>query len=236
MVKGKRITKKQLREPDEFITLTERAFIFFGQHSKKITVGGVFILVLILAIVLFQMSERKKEEEAARVFGVALETYERGVAQAQAREDSGQGLKETLAKFEEVVTKFPRTSSGKLSRLYEGMIHLRQSEYDDAMKAYSAFLENAGKERLYRYLAWEGLGHTYEGKKDYAKALEAYQKILDIGEGYQLAEAHLNMGNCYEKLGKAKEALDNFKAFLGISPKSLLADVILRKVSILEKR
>jgi tetratricopeptide (TPR) repeat protein len=97
-------------------------------------------------------------------------------------------------------------------------------------------LENAGKERLYRYLAWEGLGHTYEGKKDYAKALEAYQKILDIGEGYQLAEAHLNMGNCYEKLGKAKEALDNFKAFLGNSQKSFLADVILRKISILEKQ
>jgi len=236
MVKGKRVTKRQLKEPDEFITLTERAFIFFGQHSKKLTIGGVFILVLILAIVLFQMSERKKEEEAARLFGVALETYERGTAQAQAREDSGQGLKEALAKFDEVVSKFPRTSSGELSRLYEGMIHLKQGEYDDAMKAYTLFLENAGKEKIYRCLGWEGLGHTYEGKKDYAKALEAYQKLLDIGEGYQLAEAHLNMGNCYEKLGKTKEAVDNFKVFVNNSQKSFLADVIVRKISTIEKQ
>jgi hypothetical protein len=35
---------------------------------------------------------------------------------------------------------------------------------------------------------------------------EAFQKILEIGEGYQLAEAHLNIGYCYEKMGK-KELL-----------------------------
>jgi tetratricopeptide (TPR) repeat protein len=233
MVKGKRITKKQLREPDEFISLTEMAIRFVGEHGKKMIAGGILFLVIIVAILVYQMWERKKEEEAARAYGVASEMYEKGIAQA--REGSSQDYKEVMAKFDEVVAKFPRTLFGRLSLIYGGNIRLRQGEYDEAIKAYSAFIENAGKQELYKYFAWDGLGHAYEGKKDYGKAIEAYQRILDIGKGFQLEEAHLNMGYCYEKLGKPKEALDNFKVFLKNSPKSLIANVISRKISLLEK-
>ena len=233
MVKGKKITKRQLKEPDEFITLTEKAIHFTSQHGKSIVAGGIFILVLILAIVFFRVGERKKEEEAAKAYGAASEMYERGIAQAP--EGSAQNYKEVLERFNEIVMKFPRTSFGKLSLTYQGNIYLKQDAYDEAIKAYSTFLEKVGRERLYRYFAWEGLGHAYEGKKDFARALEAYQKILEFGEGYQLAEAHLNMGYCYEKLGKGKEAAENFKAFLSVSPKSPLASVIHRKISLIDK-
>lgn len=234
MVKGKKITKKQLKEPDEFITLTERTFIFIREHSRKVAGGAILLLVLIVALFLFQMWERKKESDAAREFGVATGLYERGIAQA--REGSIQGEKEILAKFEEIITKYPRTTSGRFSLLYKGNIYLKKGELDEAIKAFTDFLDKAGKERLYRYFAWEGLGHAYEGKKDYAKALDSYQKILEGGEGYQLAEANLNIGYCYEKLGKPKEALESFKAFLNSSPKSSLSNVVLRKVALLEKQ
>ncbi len=234
MVKGKRITKKQLKEPDEFITLSERAFIFIREHSKKMAGAGIALLVLIVAVVLMQMWEKKKEEEAARAYGVASEMYERSVAQD--REGSTQDYKEVLAKFDEMITKFPRTSSGEWSLLYKGNILFKQGNFDEAIKAYTAFLDKSGKERLFRYFAWGGLGHAYEGKKDYGKALEAYQKTLEVGEGYQLADANLSIGYCYEKLGKTKEALESFKAFLNSSQKSSFTNVILRKVSILEKQ
>jgi tetratricopeptide (TPR) repeat protein len=233
MVKGKRITKKQLREPDEFITLTERAIHFVGEHGKKMIAGGILFLVIIVAILFYQMWERKKDEEAARAYGVASEMYEKGIAQA--REGSPQDDKEIMAKFDEVIAKFPRTLFGRLSLIYAGNIRLRQGEYDGAIKAYSAFIENAGKQELYKYFAWDGLGHAYVGKKDYGKAIEAYQRILDVGKGFQSEEAHLNIGYCYEKMGKTKEALENFNAFLKKSKKSLLANVISRKVSLLEK-
>jgi len=66
----------------------------------------------------------------------------------------------------------------------------------------------------------EGLGYSYEGKKDYEKALQAFQKIVEEGESFQLGDAYLNVGRCYEKLGKNKEALKNYKAYLGVSQKS----------------
>lgn len=72
-------------------------------------------------------------------------------------------------------------------------------------------------------------------KKDYEKAVQSYQKILDMGEGFQLADAYLNGGICYEKLGKNKEALESYKGFLKSAPKSAMTNTVLRKISLLEK-
>ncbi len=234
MVKGKKITKKQLKEPDEFITLTERGVIFVQQHSKKIAVAGVLLLVLILSVVFWGMWEKKKEEQAALDYRVALELYEQ--SRAPGRVASEQEDKAVLAKFDELITQYPRTSSGRFALLYKGNILLSENKYDEAAKEYSAFLDKAGKEKLFRYFAWEGIGRAYEGKKDYAKAIEAYQKVLELGEGYAVADAHLSLGNCYEKLGKNKEAIEQFNAFLGSGQKSSLTNIVLRKVSLLEKQ
>ncbi len=102
------------------------------------------------------MWERKKDEEAARAYGVASEMYERGIAQA--REGSAQDYKEILAKFDEVLRSFRGPLFGKLSLIYEGNIHLRQGEYDEAIKAYSAFLDKAGKAGALQVLCmgWTG--------------------------------------------------------------------------------
>jgi tetratricopeptide (TPR) repeat protein len=80
----------------------------------------------------------------------------------------------------------------------------------------------------------EGLGYAYEEKKDYEKAVEAYQKVLEMGKNFQFAGAYLNMGRCYEKLGKKKEALENYKDFLKVSQKSIMTNAVLEKISDLE--
>jgi tetratricopeptide (TPR) repeat protein len=151
------------------------------------------------------------------------------------REGSPSEYKTLLEKFDEVITTFPRTSSGKFSLLYKGNIHLRLGEFDEAIKEYQSFLQKAGKEKLYRLFAMEGLGYAYEGKKDYEKALEAYQKIIAMGENFQLPDAYLSMGLCYEKLGKNKDALENYRAFLRVSQKSMMTNAVLRKISHLEQ-
>ncbi len=162
-----------------------------------------------------------------------IETYQ--MVSSPYREGSPQEYKNVLERFNEIITKFPRTSSGKLAVLYKGNIHLRLGEFDEAIKAYESYLEKAGKEKLYRAFAMEGLGYSYEGKRDYEKAIDAYQKVIDLGEAFQLADAHLGMGRCYEKVGKTREALEHYRSFINASPKSQMANIVLRKISNLEK-
>ena len=63
----------------------------------------------------------------------------------------------------------------------------------------------------------------------------AYQKVIDLGEGFQLANAYLGLGRCYEKMGKTKEALESYKNFIKVSQKSQMTNIVLRKISNLEK-
>jgi len=233
MARGKKITKKRLKEPDEFITFTERAFLFIRQHFKQITVGVVIVIIILLSMIFFQRWEKSKEEEANRAFGLAMEIYQR--ANSPYREGSPSDYKNALEKFDEVIRKFPSTSSGKLSLLYQGNIYLKMNEFGETEKTFSTFLEKAGKEKVYRLFALEGLGYAYEGKKDYEKALNTYKKILDMGESFQVADTYLSIGRCYEKLGKNNEALENYKSFLKVAPTSIKTHAVLRKISILEK-
>ncbi len=233
MTSTKKIIKKKLKEPDEFITLTERAYLFVTHHAKSITLGAGVVLVLLLFIFFFQKWEKKSAESAEQMLSSVVETYQ--AASSPYREGSPQEYKNVIERFNEVIAKYPKTRSGQLAVLYKGNIHLRLGEFDEATKAYESYLEKGGKEKLYRAFAMEGLGYSYEGKKNFERAMNTYQKVIDSGEGFQLANAYLGLGRCYEKMGKTKEALEHYKNFITVSPKSQMANIVLRKISNLEK-
>jgi tetratricopeptide (TPR) repeat protein len=233
MTKTKKIKKKKLKDPDEFITLTERTYLFITQHTKSVAIGGIIILILILSIVFFQRWEKKNEENAQQMFNIAIETYQ--MVSRPYREGSPQDYKNVSKKFDEVIEKFPRTSAGRMSILYKGNIHLRLGEFEEAIKDYESFLKKGGGGKIYRSFAIEGLSYAYEGKKDYEKALNHYKKMIESGENFQLSSAYLGMGRCYEKLGKNNEALESYKSFLKVSKKSIMDNIVLRKISDLEK-
>jgi tetratricopeptide (TPR) repeat protein len=233
MTRTKKIIKKKLKKPDEFITLTERTFLFITHRSKSIAVWAGIVLILLLVVFSFQKWERKNEENAYQMFHLAVETY--GMVSSPYREGSPQEYRTVLEKFDEVITKYPRTSSGKIALLFKGDTYFRLGEFDNAITAYEAFLQKTGKEKLYRSFALDGLGYSYEGKKEYEKALDAYRRLVGLGEGFQSSDAYFGLGRCYEKMGKTKEALENYRNFIRVSKKSEMTNIVLRKISDLGK-
>lgn len=232
MAAAKKIIKKKLKEPDEFVTLTERAYLFINRHWKPIAGVGVAVLILVLSVILFQRWEKSKEQNAFQMLHVAVENYQ--MASSPYRESAASDHKDALEKFAEVAAKFPGTSSGRLALLYQGNIHLRGGEFDQAIQAYENFLQKVGKERLYRSFAMEGLGYSYEGKGNYEKAIAAYQKEIELGQDFS-ANGYLGLGRCYEKLGKTKEAVENYRHFLKVAQKSQMSNIVLSKISNIEK-
>ncbi len=233
MTKPKKIIKKKLKEPDELITLTERIYLFFTRHYKTISIGGVIVLILVLSFFFYQKWKRGQEENAYQLFNIAIESYH--LMSSPSREGSPQEYKNIIEKFNEVITKFPKTPSGKLSVLYKGNVYLRLGEFEEAIKAYEDFIQKEEGEKLYRSFAMEGLGYAYEGKKDYEKSVRAFKKLVEIGNSFQIGNAYLGLGRCYEKLGKNQEALESYKSFLKVSTKSVMTNIVLRKISLLEK-
>jgi tetratricopeptide (TPR) repeat protein len=232
MVAANKISKKKLKEPDEFITGTEQAIIFTRTHMKKVIAGCIIVVVAVLAFFLYQTWEKRKQGEAQVAFASVMEAYQN--ANSPYKEGTPQEVKAVLAKMDEIIGKFPGTTPGKLSYLYKGNLHLKLGEFDESVKAFNTFLDKGEKGSLFRGFAWEGLGYAYEGKKDFAKALESYRKIIEAGTGPQLADAYLGAGRCYEKTGKNKEALESYKTYLKTAQKSQEGNMVLNRIALLE--
>jgi tetratricopeptide (TPR) repeat protein len=233
MKKIKRITKKKLKEPDEFISLVDQAAFFIGRRLKTIVAAAILLGIILVSFFLYQRWERGKEAEAQVKFRVAMDIYQ--TVNAPFREASTENLKDAAEKFNEITSKFAGTSAGRLSLLYKGNLQLRVADFEGAVKSYEEFLRKGEKERLYRLFALEGLGYAHEGRKDYERALQQYRKILDGADGFGSAGGYAGAGRCYERMGKSKEALESYKAYLKVSEKSSLTPTILRKISLLEQ-
>jgi tetratricopeptide (TPR) repeat protein len=228
----KRVTKKDLKKPDEFMSLTEQAFLFVAAHMRKVILGAVALVVIVLALLGFRWWGEKKEAEAYQKFSLAIQSY--GMAASPGRE-SGSDPRALVQMFDQVISNYPRTSAGKLSLLYKGNVLLQSGQFDQAIQSYDLFLGKAGKEKLYRSFALEGLGYAYEGRKEYDKASAAYQKVVETGEGSVSADAYLALGRCYEKLKKNKEAVESYRSFLKAAPTSSRANAVMRRISLLDK-
>lgn len=233
MARKLKITKKKLKEPDEFITLTERGLLFLEKHLKQIAFGAGVVVIILLVFLGFRWWDREKEAKATEKFNSAIELLQK--ASSSNKEGDPAELKNALGLFDEVIRQFAGTSSGKIAFLHKGNLHLKLGESDEAIKAYETLLARSGIERVYHSFATEGLGYAYEGKKEYEKALEGFKKVLEKGEAFQSADAHLSIGRLCEKLGKNGEALENYRAYLKVAQKSQKTQFVLRKISLLEK-
>jgi tetratricopeptide (TPR) repeat protein len=234
MTRNPKMTKKKLKEPDEFISVSERAYLFVRDHGKPIAAALGVVALVVVAVFLLQMWNRSKEEAAGGKFAQAVEAYQR--VAASTKEATVSDSKTALEGLADVTAKYPGTTAGRLALLYKGNLHLKAGEFDEAVKAYSQFLDQAGKERLYTLLALEGLGYAYEGKKEWDKAVGAFRKIVDQGDTFLAPDAYVSLGRCYEKSGKNAEALEAYKGFLKVAQKTQTNYAVLRKISSLEKK
>ena len=107
-------------------------------------------------------------------------------------------------------------------------MEVNRSKYQSAFNLYEKVVELiGGKQSDYRRQillsdAYNGLGLVCNVQDEKEKALEYYQKSLDIdkkmyGEIHpSISVIFINIGNLYEKLGKYAEAKDYYSAALGI--------------------
>ncbi len=91
MTRAKKIIKKKLKEPDEFINLTERAYLSVTHHSKSIATGGMIVLILLLTIFFYQRWEKKNEGNGYQLFSLATEAYQ--IVSAPYRRDLSKNIK-----------------------------------------------------------------------------------------------------------------------------------------------
>jgi tetratricopeptide (TPR) repeat protein len=112
---------------------------------------------------------------------------------------------EAATAFAEIAEEYPRTPTGRLSRLYRAHALARKGDQAEAAVAYTEYLASAVASDYLQQEAYTNLGRANEATGDTAGALEAYSKASEL-DGPFKHDALLGAARMHEAAGRADEA------------------------------
>ncbi len=157
-----KLTRKELRQPDEFQTLTRQAMDFVeANRTAVMSVLGALILLL-LAVVAYRMISQSREASAASAYAEARTLL------------TDKKYDEAATRFDEVASRYSGTSSGPLALLERGNALLLADKATDAAVAYERFLQGVPPTDYLRQLAQTRLGYAQEKLGKTAEAQQSF--------------------------------------------------------------
>lgn len=104
-----------------------------------------------------------------------------------------------------------------------GILHFFQEQWDDALYYYEKAKAGATelKDELGISIAENNIANIYQKKGEFQKAIEGYERCLELQENLQdsatIANSFFNLGTCYEELNQPKKARSYLEKALEIS-------------------
>jgi tetratricopeptide (TPR) repeat protein len=225
MATTKKITRKEIRQPDEFITLSARAIEFAKAHTRELIIGVASVLVLGLLIWAVTAYSNKREAQASRLLAEAQALLnpigpEAGAGQAVPTkpEPNPEAADRALALLQDVVENYGRTEASGAARILLGQRQYEEGDYDGAIDTYEVLLNRGSQKTELKAMAQEGLAYAHEAKGDFTQALVCYEQLSKSSLAYAQGWAYLGMARCYEKLGETRKAADTYRTFLANHP------------------
>jgi len=240
MARKIKVSRKKIRRPDEFLTLSDRLFKYISENQNIAygVVGGVVLLLLVINLGIYTFKTRQAGadlllNEAFSVLDTPLAaemTQEQILKGAKSFSSNEQRNQEAIAKMGEVVKKFGSSEPGLEARYHLGALYYNSRDFNNSISNFEGFvkeLKGRGPDFEYlEYSAYLGMAKGYFEMGDYAKADEYYQKVLDSkkADAYN-AEAMLGAARSLIKLEKYDQAKEKLIAIVGTYPGSIYQEL-----------
>lgn len=207
------------------------------ENTKKGKDLTVFIIIAILLITGISMTTyllvRNARVEAAKMFEKAytkiLEFDElSNVFSKQEME------KEIVNLLDQVLAKYPNTSSGQRALFYKGYVYYYTENYEKAVKTFDYFVKKYKRSYLLDK-SYYFLSFSYSDMKKNDEALEAL-KVFEkkLYKSYYTPLALYRLGNLYEIKGDDESALKYYKRVVNEFSDSSQKDIASNKIILLE--
>ncbi len=187
MAKRIKVSRKDLlKEPDQFLSASERAMLYYADNRN--TVIGVVATILIAVSSFFGF----KYYQETRALGNEAFYFE--------MEKIAENLKDSasVAEARLVWEKIGKGFQKERASLLLADIHFQNQEFNEAEALYSTVINNSSPEQNNYQMAQIGLVYIYESKKNYEKAIELLKSVIDADTTFPLFEVYWNLSRCYE--------------------------------------
>jgi tetratricopeptide (TPR) repeat protein len=222
-----KMEKKDLDQPDAFQEAFGKFLDFARGNRQKLYVAvGVLTLVIVLGAGYLFYSASYEKDAAKLYFDARLK--------AMKADPMGTGAAgpEVVKALSEVVEKYPSSDAAQSARYELGNLYFIVNEFDRSIQVYKEFIDSASKKDIRLVYAHFGIGYDYEAKKEYDKALEAFNRVVESKPGNVFEGlSYRNIARVYEEMNDSGKALDYYKKALEKTKDPTASSLLKRKIA-----
>ncbi len=236
---------KALKEPDEFMSLTQKVLAWSNENKMMLGAAVAISIVVVVAFFGWRWYVEEETQKASAEFIKARKILDAPVVKEGDDQDTSDAeqvftteekkYRAALAAFEKMEKDFPSSRTTPLAVYFIGETHRLLAEYDKAVENFERYLKKEGSDGELSPFAAEGIAASYEGKGEFEKAMEQYKRLTVAPFESHRARGLYHMARMEQKLGKLKEAAQQFQAALDEFPGHPYIREIQERLSVLPK-
>lgn len=196
MAKKFKITRKELlKEPDQFLSTTDKAMLFFTKNRSSVIGGVVGVLFLGLAFLGYEGYQKSQIMKFESLYFKMEEIAE---------ESTKKGIKpqDELIKIRDQIDEGPHRNRASL---FLADIYFQYEAYDKAKSIYQEVRSKSSG--LNHEMAAVNLAYTYEAMGDLKKAIDLYKLAINSNSNFPLFQVYWSLARCHENNNDTSNAL-----------------------------
>jgi len=225
--KVSRSRKRDLNEPDEFISFWTKVFGWISEYKLMFS-SALGVIVVIIIVIMGMLYFIKKSEDKA------FALLQRGIINYQTELKNNNLEKVFLdvqKDFQLILDNYSNRNGGKLASFIYANICYTAKDYDKAIELYKKSLPNFNDELFIKDLILNGLGYSYKAKKDFKTAAKYFEIIASSPDYTIKDEALFNLGEIYAAMGDHEKSITAFEEIISDHSGSMYIEIVKERVT-----
>jgi tetratricopeptide (TPR) repeat protein len=219
---SRRITRKDIRRPDQFVTLVRRFIAMSATHRPALTVSAAIVVVVFVLLLGWDFYRSRQNRLASEEYARAVDLYHGGK------------YKEALEALNRLEI-YRASFYSRLGLLYSANTQAALQDTTKAVDTLQRLLAKERKEPMVRQAAYMSLAYAQEQRGQFQEAAASFAEAEKI-PGAQKSDATLGKARSSRLAGNWKEAAASYRKFLTDNPDSDRASEIAVRIQELEAK
>lgn len=220
--RSKRLTRKDIRRPDQFFTFAATLLDFSSKHKTSLLALSLLLVATLSGFWLWEFYKTGQNRLASEQYSRALDLYHTGK------------YHDALAALKTVAT-YRSSNYARFAQIQLANAHIALNELPQAVNVLKGFLAGKNREPFLKQAALVALGHAHELSGNCKEAVNNFI-AAEKTPGPLKEEAVLAGARCSAANGDPKEALVAYRRYLAEFPGSDRVSEILIRAQELEGR
>lgn len=230
--KIRHISKQVGAENPQFLSRSERMWLFAELHRRTLITGIVVAIAVVILLGALYLVQYQQEQEALALEHQAAQAYlDRSLVDVDTATEK---LQEAITLYRRIIQEFPRTASARSAWYMIGNALAEQDDHAGAIEAYQHFIDQAGNPPALLGLVYQRLGASHLANGEREKGINAYTQVLEMPQTLNKDQVLFELAKLEEHEKRNDEALARYKQLLDEYPNSPYASEATLRVKILE--